>query len=61
MTFVNNKVLYNVREHYGLNYVVPPPTNLYIKALIPSVTVVGDRAYRDAIKVKCLMGGSLSR
>lgn len=52
MTFVNDKVLYNVREYYGLNYVVPPPTNLYIKALIPSVTVLGDRAYRDAIKVK---------
>ena len=54
MTFVNDKVLYNVGGYYGLNYVVQPPlpTNSCIKALIPTVTVLGNGTYRDAMKVK---------
>lgn len=45
------------RACYGLNCVSPPP-NSYVEALTLSVTVFGDRAYRDVIKIKCgHMGG----
>ena len=35
---------------YGLNY--PPAPNSYVKALAPIVTVFGDRAFEEVIKVK---------
>lgn len=40
-----------LRACYGLNCVFPPP-NAYVEALTPSVTVFGERAYGDVIKVE---------
>lgn len=45
-----NKV-HTHRAHYGLNCVSLPP-NSYVEVLTLSVTVFGDRAYRDVIKIK---------
>lgn len=37
---------------YGLNWA--PPPNLYVKAPIPNVTVFGDGAFREVIKVEVI-------
>lgn len=44
------EILDSDAQHYELNYV--SPKNMYVKALIPTVTVVGNTALKDVVKVK---------